>query len=182
MIAFYILFGLIILQRLIELLVARHNEKKLKAMGAYEVGKRHYRWIVACHSLFLIALFIEVIVYHSTPASWWWIPGLIFVFAQLVRVWAIASLGAFWNTKIIILPGAQVIKKGPYRFVRHPNYLIVMTEIIMIPIIFQAYFTAVIFTIFNVIVLSIRIPIEENALKSATNYSESLGSHHRFIP
>jgi methyltransferase len=89
-----------------------------------------------------------------------------------MRVWVISSLGRFWNTKILVLPGANVVKKGPFHFIRHPNYVVVTCEIIVIPLMFGAYFTAVIFTILNIIILSVRIPKEEAALREVTDYKE----------
>ena len=88
-----------------------------------------------------------------------------------LRVWCLTALGPFWNTKIIILPGANVVKKGPYVWMRHPNYAVVCTEILLLPLMFQAYFTAVIFTLLNIAMLRVRIPMEENALREETNYS-----------
>ena len=95
---------------------------------------------------------------------------IVFLCLQLFRVWCLVSLGSFWNTKIIILRGANVVAKGPYSYIRHPNYLVVCLEIVVLPLMFQAYVTAVCFTILNFIILSIRIPMEEKALKEATNY------------
>ena len=89
-----------------------------------------------------------------------------------MRIWCLTSLGKFWNTKIIILPGADVVIKGPYKFIRHPNYLIVTTELLVLPLLFSAYFTAIVFSILNIWMLSVRIPTEERALKEVTNYKE----------
>lgn len=179
---FWILFAFLVVQRMTELAIARKNERRMKAQGAYEVGQEHYKWIVVVHVLFFLSLIVEVKGFHAQPAAWWWIPFVVFILAQILRSWALFSLGRFWNTKIIILPGAKVVEKGPYRFLRHPNYVIVAAELFMVPLIFQAYVTAVLFTILNVIVMCVRIPAEEKALSEATNYSESTGSHSRFLP
>ena len=90
--------------------------------------------------------------------SLWPVLFIIFVGLQIMRVWVIASLGRFWNTKILVLPGAHVVKKGPFRFLRHPNYVVVSLEILVIPLMFGAYFTALIFALLNLIILSVRIP------------------------
>ena len=90
---------------------------------------------------------------------------------QALRIWCIRSLGTFWNTKILILPDAQVVRKGPYVYMRHPNYAVVCLEILLLPLMFQAYFTAFCFTLLNITMLSVRIPIEEKALRDATNYN-----------
>ena len=90
---------------------------------------------------------------------------------QLIRVWALTSLGRYWNTKIIVLPGAKMVNKGPYRFLKHPNYLVVTIEFIVIPLMFEAYFTAFFFSLLNGIILRIRIAAEERALTQLTGYS-----------
>ncbi|MGV3487477.1 MAG: isoprenylcysteine carboxyl methyltransferase family protein [Tuberibacillus sp.] len=183
MILFFILLIIVITQRIVELIIARRNEARLKQQGAYEVGGEHYKWIVLLHVLFFIMLIMEVSFFNKRPASWFWIPLALFLLAQWVRVWAIKSLGVYWNTKIIVLPGAEAVSNGPYRYVRHPNYLIVATEILTLPLIFQAYFTAVVFTFLNsIIILGVRIPDEEKALLEATNYKEKLGKQRRFFP
>jgi len=183
LILFFVLSAIVITQRIVELGVAKRNETRLRNQGAYEVGEEHYKWIVLLHTLFFTVLIMEVLLFNKKPASWFWVPLLFFLLAQGVRLWAMRSLGVFWNTKIIVLPGAEVVDKGPYRYVRHPNYLIVATEILTLPLIFQAYFTAVVFTLLNsIIILGVRIPDEEKALFEATNYKEKLGKHRRFIP
>lgn len=137
--------------------------------GAYEVGAAHYPFMILLHVSFFISFLIEVIYFKSIIAVNY---NLLVLFSllQLLRVWCLASLGMFWNTKIIILPGANVVRKGPYSFMRHPNYLVVCLEITVLPLIFQAYFTAICFTILNLIILSVRIPLEEKALIEATDY------------
>jgi methyltransferase len=106
----------------------------------------------------------------------------VFVCAQLIRVWAISSLGTFWNTKIIVLPNVEVVRKGPYRFIKHPNYLVVSIELLVVPLMFGAYVTACLFTLLNVIMLSIRIPAEEKALRELTEYEGSFEKCNRFLP
>ncbi|WP_172371924.1 isoprenylcysteine carboxyl methyltransferase family protein [Sporosarcina jiandibaonis] len=169
---FYIIIAIVIIQRLIELMIAKRNEKWMRSQGAFEAGAGHYPIMVAMHMAFFISLVIEVLVIDR-PLSLLWIPLLsLFLIAQLARVWCLTSLGKFWNTKIIILPGVDVVKKGPYKFIRHPNYVIVATELLVLPLIFSAYFTAIVFSLLNIWMLSVRIPIEENALKEVTNYKE----------
>ena len=104
------------------------------------------------------------------PSRWFGRFSWNFYCGTSARIWCLASLGKFWNTKIIILPGADVVRKGPYKWIRHPNYLIVTTELLVLPLLFGAYFTAIIFAFLNVWMLSVRIPAEEKALKEATNY------------
>ncbi|MFC4618853.1 isoprenylcysteine carboxyl methyltransferase family protein [Camelliibacillus cellulosilyticus] len=183
MIFFIVLILFVACQRMVELVIAKRNERRLRAMGAYEIGGEHYKWIVLLHALFLFVLISEVLLFHKKPAPWFWIPFGVFLIAQVARVWAIMSLGLFWNTKIIILPGADVVARGPYRYVRHPNYLIVFLEILTLPLIFQAYFTAILFTLLNaVFIIGVRVPDEEKALFEVTNYRERMAHKHRFIP
>ena len=170
---FYLILVLVIIQRLVELLIAKKNEKAMLAKGAYEVGAAHYPFMILLHVSFFVSLLIEVIFFKSvlTPHIEWLV---IFLVLQLLRIWCLVSLGMFWNTKIIILPGANVVMKGPYSFIRHPNYLVVCLEIALLPVMFEAYFTAITFTILNFIMLAVRIPIEEKALKEATNYASAI--------
>lgn len=120
--------------------------------------------------LFLF-LIIEVVTNNIGPSPLFPLFFLLFLLVQALRIWCIRSLGPFWNTKILILPGAEVVRKGPYTFMRHPNYAVVSLEILLLPIMFQAYFTAFCFTLLNITMLSVRIPIEEKALRDATNYN-----------
>jgi methyltransferase len=169
---FYIIIAIVIIQRLVELIIANRNEKWMRSQGAFEAGAVHYPIMVTMHIAFFISLLVEVLVTNK-PLSPLWIPLLsLFLIAQIARVWCLASLGTFWNTKIIILPGADVVKKGPYKFIRHPNYVIVATELLVLPLIFSAYFTAIVFSLLNIWMLSVRIPVEEKALTEVTNYRE----------
>ncbi|HWL22826.1 MAG TPA: isoprenylcysteine carboxylmethyltransferase family protein [Ureibacillus sp.] len=140
--------------------------------GAYEVGAEHYPYMIALHLAFFLSLMLEVLFFHRPLSVLFPILFLLFVVVQCIRIWCLASLGQFWNTKIIILPGANVVKKGPYKLIRHPNYFVVCLEIILLPFMFGAYFTAITFTLLNFAMLSVRIPIEEDALRKETNYTQ----------
>lgn len=164
-------FGILIIQRLGELMLAKSNERWMKERGAKEVGQNHYKYIVMLHISFLLAVGIETILRGFSLSIIWTVMLGIFVLAQVLRFWTIKSLGRFWNTKIIVLPEANVVKEGPYRYMKHPNYVIVALEIISLPLIFSSYITAVVFTLLNaILLLKVRIPIEEKALKDVTNY------------
>ncbi|WP_075620159.1 isoprenylcysteine carboxyl methyltransferase family protein [Paenisporosarcina indica] len=169
---FICVVSFVIIQRIIELFVARNNEKWIRSQGGYEVGARHYPYMVAMHVGFFISLIVEFLVFERSVPAFWYLLFIIFLMLQMMRVWVISSLGRYWNTKILVLPGAQVVKKGPFHFIRHPNYFVVTLEIIVIPLMLGAYFTALIFTILNFIILSVRIPIEEAALREVTDYKE----------
>ncbi|MFA9558441.1 isoprenylcysteine carboxyl methyltransferase family protein [Evansella sp. AB-rgal1] len=166
MMFFWILIGFIIMQRLGELVVARKNEQWMLAQGGKEYGEKHYPFIVLLHSGFFFALILEVLLKGRGLIYYWPLLLAVFLFVQLTRVWVIQSLGRFWNTKIIILPGEDLVRKGPYQWVKHPNYLIVAAEFIVVPLLFQAYTTLIVFSVLNALfLLFIRIPKEEEALK-----------------
>jgi methyltransferase len=179
---FLALFSLIILQRLMELRIAKRNETWMKAQGAIEFGSRHYRYLVLMHLCFFISLLTEKIALNKGMSPLWPVIFGIFLLAQTVRVWALLSLGRFWNTKIIVLPNAEVVLNGPYRYIKHPNYLVVAVELAVIPLLFGAYLTAIIFSIVNAIMMFIRIPEEEYALQNLTEYSYCFQGRNRFLP
>jgi len=118
---FWVIFIFIILQRLGELVIAKQNEKWMKERGGVEWGSDHYKWFVLVHLLFFASILFEV--FMGDPSSLVLHPFLfgIFLIVQLARVWCILSLGRFWNTKIIILPNARLVRRGPYKYVKHPN-------------------------------------------------------------
>lgn len=179
---FSLFISLVILQRIAELGIAKKNEKWMKANGGYEVGGEHYKHIVLVHILFFMSLIFEVSYFTKTVSSLWIIYLLFYTLAQGLRAWSLLSLGRFWNTKIIIMPNVNIISTGPYKFIRHPNYLVVVIELLVVPLIFNSYWTAIIFTILNMFVLSIRIPIEEEALIRETNYNAVFHQRARFTP
>jgi methyltransferase len=154
-----IVLALVTLQRLGELWLSNRNTRRLLARGAKEVGRSHYPLIVAIHALWLAAL-------------WWLAPGravslfwlAIYVLLQIARIWAIASLGERWTTRIIILPNAPLVRRGPYRFVSHPNYVVVAAEIAVLPLAFGFWDLAIVFSLINAAVLWIRIGEENRAL------------------
>lgn len=164
---FYLLFAFIVLQRLFEVGYARSNEKRMKKMGAVEAGAAHYKWIVLLHVLFFASLLAEVTVLGENSGRGWPVFLSVFILAQALRGWALASLGRFWNTKILVLPGAEKVKRGPYRWIPHPNYIVVALEIASLPLIFGAWRTAFVFSVANaLLLLLVRIPAEEEALRA----------------
>ena len=158
----YAIIALVVLQRLGELVLANRNTQKLKAKGAVESGADHYRFIVLLHAAWLMA------VLWLLPAplviQWVWIG--VFLLMQAARAWVIATLGPYWTTRIISVPGAPLIKSGPYRFMRHPNYLIVAVEILALPMAFNEILVAIVFSIANAAMLFWRIREEDAALLS----------------
>jgi len=130
--------------------------------GAVEYGQKHYPFIVALHILFIISLIIEYNTKQTVSFSLFLL--LFYFFLIAFKTWGIFSLGKFWNTRIYHIPGIPLVKKGPYNYFKHPNYLIVVAEIVVIPLIFHLYFTAITFTLLNAIVLFIRIKEENKAM------------------
>lgn len=171
---FLVFFTLLVVQRAIELVIAKRNEAWMLKQGGYEVGAQHYPYIVLMHVLFFVSLVVEVRLLNWGLSDMWLILLCVFIGAQVVRIWSILSLGKFWNTKILILPQADVKRKGPYQWIKHPNYMVVALELGVIPLIFGAYVTAVVFTVANALMIGlIRIPTEEQALSEVTNYQEA---------
>jgi methyltransferase len=154
---------LVTLQRLGELVLARHNTERLKARGAIEIGARHYPLIVSVHAVWLIALWIlgrdqEVNLLLLA----------LFVVLQALRLWVLATLGSRWTTRIIVLPGEPLVTSGPYRYVSHPNYAIVAAEIATLPLALHLPVVALVFTVLNAMVLVIRLRAEGRALGAVT--------------
>ena len=153
------ILGFVTLQRLAELLFAERNSKRLLGQGAKEHAAGHYPFLVAIHMAWLAAL-------------WWWAPGrpvnlvilLLFAALQVGRIWVIATLGRRWTTRIIVLPGAPLVRSGPYRYLSHPNYVVVTAEIAVLPLVFGLWAIAMIFTVLNLAILAVRIPQENKAL------------------
>lgn len=161
-----LLLGLVTLQRLAELVLARRNTARLLAQGAYEVGARHYPLIVALHAAWLTGLWFIVLARAPTliaGVDWVWF-GL-FVILQLGRAWVIAALGPRWTTRIIVLPGAPLVTSGPFRFVSHPNYWVVAGEIATLPLAFGLPWYALAFSGLNAGVMWLRIKAEDAALR-----------------
>ncbi|MEJ8544417.1 isoprenylcysteine carboxyl methyltransferase family protein [Brevibacillus borstelensis] len=162
---FLTVYFAVVLQRILELRLASRNARHIRSMGGYEVGADHYKYIVLLHICFFAALLAEGIWLQGKPAPWWPLSFSLFLLAQILRYWCILTLGKRWNTRIFILPGAHPIRRGPYRFLRHPNYWIVTIELLTLPLTFSAWFTAVFFTCCNLwLLLRVRIPAEERAL------------------
>ena len=156
----YLLIALVTAQRLAELIIARRNTRDLLAQGAYEVGSAHYPLIVAVHAAWLASLWILA---PGRPILWPLIA--VFVLLQCGRLWVLATLGRRWTTRIIILAGSPLVTGGPFRFVRHPNYLVVAAEIAVLPLAFGLVWVAIVFTLLNGLVLAIRIRTEGKALE-----------------
>jgi methyltransferase len=165
----YLLVALIVLQRLIELVIARINTRRLLAEGAVEHGAGHYPLIVALHTAWLVSL----VVFVPSDAIINPVLLVIFIALQLGRVWVLTSLGRYWTTRVITVPGRPLVKRGPFRLVRHPNYMIVEAELIVVPLIVGAWELAIVFGIANALVLAWRIRVEETALSPRRNTDQN---------
>jgi len=152
----------LIVQRLGELVLARRNTQRLMARGAREVAPEHYPLIVAMHTAWIVCL---VVFGHNATLSWGWLAA--FAALQLLRVWILASLGPRWTTRIIVLD-EPLVARGPYRWIRHPNYLLVVAEIAVAPLVLGLTWVALVFSVLDAIVLAIRIRAEDRALRPDT--------------
>ena len=153
------ILALVTMQRLGELVLARHNTRRLRAMGAVEVGPDHYPLMITMHAAWLVSLWLLGTDQEVDP---WLLSG--FVLLQGLRWWVLATLGPRWTTRIIILPGAPLVADGPYRYISHPNYLVVAAEIALLPLALHLPLIALIFSGLNAAVLVIRIRAESEAL------------------
>jgi methyltransferase len=157
---FHAVLLFVAVQRGAELLVARANTKRLLELGAVEIDRQGYKWLVLLHAAWLASMFATVPA--ATPPNW---PLLALFFAlQAGRVWVIASLGRRWTTRLIVVPDTPLVANGPYRWLDHPNYLIVIGELAILPLTFAAVAIAIGFSACNLVLLSRRIRLESRAL------------------
>lgn len=152
--------ALVAAQRTAETLYAARNTRALLARGGIEIGRGHYPLLVLLHAAWLAA--IVALVPANAPIAWPWLA--LFILLQGLRLWVIASLGPFWTTRIVTLPGAPLVRRGPYRLMRHPNYAVVTAEIAVLPLAFGAWGIALVFSLLNLAALGWRIRVEERAL------------------
>ena len=155
----YLIMALITLQRLGELVIAASNTRHLRAQGAVEFGRNHYPVMVALHASWLAALWLSV---GGRPVSLALLG--VFILLQALRIWVLATLGRRWTTRIIVLPGAPLVTGGPFKFLRHPNYCVVVGEIAVLPLVFGLTWLALLFTLLNAAMLWVRIGTEAGAL------------------
>jgi methyltransferase len=171
----HLLIPLMILQRIWELRLAKRHEKALRARGAVEAGAPHYPQIVALHVLWFIGICAEIFFLSRQINPFWPALLLIALLAQVLRYWTIRTLGERWTTRVLVVPGAKAVTGGPFKLVRHPNYVAVMFELFFFPLIFGAYVTAITVSIINAFLLRKRIVVEEKALKEIGKGYENVG-------
>jgi methyltransferase len=178
-----ILIGMVAAGRLVELRIAGRNFRALLARGGVEAAPERYRWMVLLHTAFLIACPLEVWLLDRPFLPALGFPMLLFVvLAAALRWWVIATLDGRWTTRVVCLPGVAPVTGGPYRFLRHPNYLAVIVEMFALPLVHAAWLTAVLFSALNAIILKERIRAEEEALSRLSDYGAAFAGRPRLLP
>jgi methyltransferase len=165
----------------LELVISDRNARLARTRGGVETGQGHYPVMAVFHGAFLLACALEVVLLRRPfPGALGWVALGVVVAAQALRYWAIATLGWRWNTRIVVVPGAVPITGGPYRFVRHPNYVAVIAEMLALPLVHGAWLTALVFSVGNAWLLRVRIRAEENALGEP--WRHAFAGRPRFVP
>jgi methyltransferase len=163
--AFTVLVALVGLERVAELVVSTRNAAWSFARGGVEYGRGHYPVMVALHSGFLVAMLVEAWLRRpDVPPVLAWSMLTLVLSSQALRWWCIGTLGRRWNTRVIVVPGLAPVTSGPYRFLRHPNYVAVVVEGVALPLVHSAWLTAILFTVANAVLLTVRIRVEDAAL------------------
>lgn len=168
MLAYTLLILAVAAERLAELVLARRHLRWARRRGGIEYGRRHYPWLVAAHTGLLAGALAEVWLLGRpfVPALGWPMLAAV-VLAQGLRWWCIASLGTMWNTRVVVVPGMELVRRGPYRRLRHPNYVAVVVEGLALPLVHTAWTTAILFTAVNWWLLRTRVKVEDAALRTA---------------
>jgi len=175
---FLALFGI---ERIAELALSGRNARIALSRSGVESGAAHFRWMTAVHALFLPACAAEVLLLHRPfPGVLGWTCAAAAVCAQILRWWAIRSLGWRWNVRVIVVPGEPPVRRGPYRFLRHPNYLAVAVEMLCVPLAHGAFLCALAFSLVNLALLRVRVRIEEQAL--GPSWEREFSGVPRFVP
>ena len=162
--ALWLVVGLVAVQRLAEVAYGRRNERRLRAEGGVEAGAGHYPLIAGLHLAWLASMLLEVPA--DEPVRWPYLGA--YLALQGARAWVMASLGQNWTTRVIVVPGRPLVRRGPYRYLKHPNYLVVAGEIALLPLVFGAWRIAAVYSVLNAILLAHRIRVENRALAAAS--------------
>ncbi|MEM9554854.1 MAG: isoprenylcysteine carboxyl methyltransferase family protein [Acidobacteriota bacterium] len=180
---FLLLILAVVAERLGELVLAQRNSRRLVARGGYAVGDEHFPFMVLLHTALLIAAPLEVYLLGRTFLPWLGVPALVVLAGTMaLRYWAIATLGDRWTTRVFVVPDEPPVTGGPYRWLRHPNYLAVVFEVAALPLVHTAWLTALIGSTLNAWLLHTRIRVEENALDETSTYRATLGARPRWLP
>jgi methyltransferase len=180
---YMLLLAAVSVERLTELAISQRHAAQAFALGGVEYGQRHFRVMQLLHTAFLLACALEVWSLQRPFLPWlgWPMLGLV-CGAQGLRYWAIAALGPAWNTRVIVVPGERSVKRGPYRFLRHPNYVAVVIEGVALPLVHTAWIAALVFSVANLFLLTVRIRCEEDALVRHSDWANRFGTTPRFLP
>ncbi|MFF2831783.1 isoprenylcysteine carboxyl methyltransferase family protein [Cellulosimicrobium cellulans] len=167
---YVVLVGATAVERLAELVVSARNARWSFARGGVESGRGHFPAMVALHTGLLVACVAEAWLADRPFLPWLgWLMLVLVLASQGLRWWCIATLGPRWNTRVIVVPGLPLVARGPYRWLRHPNYVAVVVEGVALPLVHSCWVTALAFTVLNAVLLvRFRIPAEERALALAT--------------
>ena len=180
---FLAVLAFVVLERVVELVLTRRNAARLQKRGGIEVGATHFLPMAILHTALLIAAPAEVFLLDRPWMTWVSPLALLTVAATMgLRYWAIASLGDRWTARVFVVPGEPPVVRGPYRWLRHPNYLAVILEVAALPLVHGAWLTALVCSIVNAFVLRTRIRVEETALEEASDYLERFADKPRFLP
>ena len=167
---FTLLVLAVAVERLVELVIARRNLRWAVERGGREFGREHFRWMVLLHVGLLVGSLLEVWLLQPPWLPWLGWPMLALVLlAQALRWWCIATLGRQWNTRVVVVPGLVLVDRGPYRWLRHPNYVAVVVEGFALPLVHTAWITAAVFSALNGVLLRTRIRTENHALATVTS-------------
>jgi methyltransferase len=178
--AYLIFLALFALERLAELVLSARNARRALDRGGVELGRGHYPAMVVVHALFLGACAAEALRFPAPPPPAALAAAAAALLAQALRWWSIASLGDRWNTRIVVVPGAPPVRRGPYRLLRHPNYVAVVIEVAALPLAYGSWRTALAFSAANAALLAVRIPAEERAL--GARWRAAFDGTPRFLP
>ena len=177
------LIAVVAIERLLELVITTRNVRWARERGGLEFGRGHYPWMVALHTGFLLACPLEVFLLQRAFVPWLGWPMLVLVgLSMALRYWAVTTLGRRWSTRVVVVPGLPAVDGGPFRFLRHPNYVAVIVEGFALPLVHGAWVTALVFQALNAWILSVRIGVEERSLREHSSYDERLGDRDRFLP
>lgn len=181
--AYLVFLGLLGIERMVELVMSRRREAWAKTQGGREYGRGHFGFMKVLHTAFFLSCAAEVVFLRRAFYPELGLPMLALALAaQALRYWSVFSLGPYWNVRVIVVPGARPVSRGPYRYLRHPNYLAVIMEGFAIPLIHSAWMTAMGFSLLNAFLLKRRIRCEEEALAANSTYGEQFKDLPRLIP
>jgi methyltransferase len=181
--AYLMLLALVGLERLFELWISRRNQQKLEKQGVRKIAEPHFRWMVFTHASVLVCAATEVIFLRRPLMPWLAITmAAMFAFANVLRWWVIRTLAGHWNVEVMASSRVGVVTSGPYRWVRHPNYVAVVIELFSLPMIHTAWITALAGTLANLEILRRRLRVEEGVLMADPSYRSAMGEKPRFLP